>query len=303
MPGYGMESNIFSLASAAARARQMAEADAAPKPTVPQVSGTTSGDPLSINRASLRASAMRARAPQPGLATSIDFAAAIPPTDAGVYVSPGQQAENRGVAARGAERYSTPEWKGVGGGVRSAAQMEQDLGAHDLLDATYKQGVGQALIEDEVRGDPMSLATAARKKSLAYEDVLPADAQSRVRFGIGGPSLKDYAQRAPDLGMPTSGEYRQNRSLIAQAAARQNPKDVAEGATAMGRGRLAEELSILQSQLQEDVRTGRRSKDDAETEWAKAVDKAMSMAQILKSGYPSQPDLGMGGPVPASAPK
>jgi hypothetical protein len=302
MPGYGMESNIFSLASAAARARAQATADAAPRPTTPQAPGSTSGSPLGINRAAIRASYINARVPQPAMAKEVDFSSAIPPTDAGIYVPPGQVAENRGVAARG-QFQPTPEWKGVGGGLRSAAQMEQDLGAHALLNDTYRQGVGEAKLEEDVRGDPMSLATVARKKMLGYEDVLPADAQSRVRFGLGGPSLKDYASRAPDLGTPTMGEYRQNRSLIAQAAAKQDPAKVAEGATTMGRGRLAEELSILQGQLQDDVRAGRRTKDEAEGEWAKAVDKAMSMAQILKPTFPSQPDFNMGGPAPTNASK
>lgn len=278
MPGYGII-NPYSIADAAAKLRAAVPATApAPVPV--------SAPP--INQAALRASNRNARMQVPGMAPSI---ADIPfePTDQGMYVSPSQRAENRDVAARGAFQAS-PEWKGVGGGIRSAAQMYQDLQARDLIDAGNEQALAGIRREEEVRGDPLSLATNARKKQLAYEDVLPATASSRVRFG-NGPSLRDYQQESPDLGTPTMGEYRANRSLIAQAQAKQNPKDVAEGATTLGRGRLAEELDILRQQLQDDVRTGKRNPADADAAWKSALDKANSLAEILKSGFPKSDSL------------
>lgn len=248
--------------------------------------------PPTINRAALRASDARARIAAPGLETAIDFAK-VPtegPTDMGTYVSPSQQEENRGIAARHAFEGS-PEWKGVGGGLRSAAQMYQDLEARDLLNEEYKQGVRQTNLEDAVRGDPLSLATAARRKMADYEDSLPADAQSFIRYGSGG-GMRDYAgQRESAIGTPSIGEYRMNRSLLAQAAAKQNPKDVAEGATTMGRGRLAEELAILRDSLNEQVSKGTIKPEEAASRWNTALQQAQGLAEILKGGFPRQDAL------------
>lgn len=243
--------------------------------------------PSPINRAAMRASDRRAQMLDPGMATGIKD---IPmePTSMGVFVSPRQREENRGVAARGAFQAS-PEWKGVGGGLRSRAQMEQDLYAHDLLDAGAGQANADIARQEAVRGNPMQRAIAARKNALEYEDLLPATADSHLRVGNGGDML-DFEGQAPPLGTPTMGEYRQNRSLIAQAAAKQNPKDVAEGQATAGRLDIAGELAMLRQQLQADVRAGKVKPADAEARWQKATSQAQILAEILKPGFPQRPD-------------
>lgn len=252
-----------------------------------------------VNKAAIHASDLRAR-PNIGLAQDIDFGADQGPRSQGTYVSPQQQSENRDVAARGAFQ-AGPEWKGVGGGLRSAAQMEQDLYAHDLINAGNEQAMAGIRREDHERGDPMSLATNARRKLSAYEDSLPAEGESFIRSSQGG-GLEDYrGQREAPIGTPSLGEYRQNRSLIAQAAARQNPKDQAESATTMGRGRLAEELSILQQQLAGEVRAGHRTQADADAAYARAYQQAAGLAELLKSGFPPRdPNAMPPEPPPAS---
>lgn len=244
-----------------------------------------------VNMAAIKASNRSARMIQPGPAQEIDFGADQAPRSQGTYVSPSQQAVNRSVAARGAFQ-ATPEWRGVGGGLRSAAQMEQDLRAHNLIDAGDAQARAAIQREDEYRGDPLSLATAARRKLAAYEDTLPADSESFIRSSGASGKLRDYeGQRESAIGTPSFGEYRANRSLIAQAQARQNPKDQAEGATTMGRGRIAEELSILQEQLRAEVQAGKRSPEDAQAQWNSALQKAQSLAEILKGGFPKSDSL------------
>lgn len=244
-----------------------------------------------VNRAAIRASDLRAR-PMMGMAESIDFGATgSAPRSQGTYVSPDQRSENRAVAARGAFQAS-PEWRGAGGGLRSAAQMETDLGAHNLIDAGAEQALAGIRREEAFRGDPMSLANAARRKTLEAEDLMSADSEPFIRSAQGGGRLRDFqGQRESGPGVPTYGEERTNRSAIAQALARQDPQKAAEGATTMGRGRLAEELSILQEQLRADVQGGKRSPEDAQAQWNQALQKAQSLAEILKGGFPKSDSL------------
>lgn len=261
------------IADVAARERQRAAAAAPP----PAALAPTP------NPALARSIARGVKAPVPGLATSIDDAAQ--PRDLGTFVSPRQRAENLEVAAAGAFD-AGPEWGGEGGGIRSAAQMLRDLEAREVINAGHEQRMGEIDLEEARRGDPLSLATVARRKMASYEDSLPADATSHVRFNPGG-GMRDYeGATGSELGVPTLGEHRQQRSLIAQAAARQNPKDMAEGALGIGRGRIAEELLTLRDQLADEVRSGKRTQEDADALWEKAERRAQSIAEMLKSGFP-----------------
>lgn len=238
----------------------------------------------------------RAAAPKP---------APTPPSEPSAPPSRIARTSDSMTAARNLAFSGGPEWRGVGGGPRSGAQMEQDLRAHDLINREYRQGTEQNALEDEVRGNPIERAVAARKRTLAYEDLLPADATSRVRFGQGSNdwNLMDYPnQQAGELGAPTMGEARTDRSTIAQAAAKQNPKDVSEAALGMGRGRLAEELDLLRQQLQAEVRSGRRRPEEAEAAWAKASEEVKTLAEIMKSGFPRDDPFASMGATPAAAP-
>lgn len=232
--------------------------------------------------------------------------AAAPPTGEPMMGPPGTISR----AARNlSDSYKTPEWNGVGGGPRSAAQMEQDLGAHNLIDRGYRQAVDQNNLEDAVRGNGMDQTIAARKRDLAFEDLMPMGAEPHIRFSNGSSGMMDYAdQRAPEVGLPTMGEARQQRSLIAQAAAKQNPKDVAEAALGMGRGRIAEELSLLKQQLDQQVARAAGTPSEAKVRAAaadhyqSAVETAKTLAEIIKAGYPSQPDFsGIGNQQPVAA--
>ena len=248
-----------------------------------------SGPPPSspINEAAIRSSNARAASLQPQLARTM-AEPLMEPMSQGTYVSTGDQAENLDVAARGAERYSTPEWKTD----YSQAQNAQDEAARADISNRYRAGMERTNAEEQLRGNPMDRAIQARQRSLAYEDLLPADATSRIRAASGRGPMRDFGQEAPELGMPTMGEYKQNRSLIAQAAARQNPKDVAEGATTMGRGRIAEELDLYRRDLQDKVKAGKMTEADATASWAKAAEQARALAEIMKTGYPPVNPLG-----------
>lgn len=218
----------------------------------------------------------------------------------------GPASDIRAAASRLADSYKTPEWRGVGGGPRSAAQMDQDFRAHEQIDRGYRQAVDENNLDASILGDPAQRAIDARKKDLAYEDLLPASALSSIKFGSGknDAGLMDYAdQRAPEVGMPTLGEARSQRSLIAQQAARQNPKDVSTANLETGRGRLAEELSLLRGQLDQQVSRAAGTPNEAkvraaaESHWQNAVATAKTLAEIIKTGYPTQPDLGAGLPA------
>lgn len=203
----------------------------------------------------------------------------------------------RAIMARGA--HESPEW----GTDFSLASVAQDETAREGISDRYRAGVERANAEEALRGDPMSLAINARRKNLAYEDLMPASADSHVtgHFGskgwgglngseIGG----DYSGTQP--GEPTMGEYRANRSLIAQAQAKQNPKDVAEGALGMGRGRIAEELDLYRRGLDESVARAvgtpgeAQAKAQAAAKWQTALSQAQALAELLKNGYPTQPN-------------
>lgn len=240
-------------------------------------------------------------------AASAVFARPIPGSS-GPFGSP---AENLGVARRGAFD-AGPTWNGVGGGGRSAMQMAIDMRAKEGINNEYKQGVAQNELEAGVRGDPMTQALEARKKTLAYEDSLPANETSSLKFGRGSSDagLMDYAdQRAPELGTPTAGEYRANRSLIAQAQAKTNPKDISTAGLETGRGRIAEELSLLRQQLDAKIKAagsgpiGAAVSRDAEAQWQRAVSTAQTLAEIMKTGYPTQMDLNSGGAPPPTSGK
>lgn len=241
-------------------------------------------------------------APTPAAETGAEIATPSPGGSGGSFGSP---AENLGVARRGAFD-AGPEWRGVGGGPRSAMQMAIDMRAKQGINDEYKQGIAQNELEAGVRGDPMTQALEARKKTLAYEDSLPANETSSLKFGRGSSDagLMDYAdQRAPELGTPTAGEYRANRSLIAQAQAKTNPKDISTAGLETGRGRIAEELSLLRQQLDAKIKAagtgtmGAQAKAEAEAQWQRAVSTAQTLAEIMKTGYPAPNPYGAGLPA------
>jgi len=150
------------------------------------------------------------------------------------------------------------EWRGVGGGPRSLAQMQQDLYARGLMNAEQDQ-IQHGIDEAEMRrGDPMRDQIEARAKDLAYERLTPAGSTSRVhaidrgvdRYGAG---------EGMKLGGLTTGEQNEieqserRARLSADFQSGELSKQYAEGVRAMRQDALdhPEHRADLEKRLQD----------------------------------------------------
>jgi hypothetical protein len=157
------------------------------------------------------------------------FLSAAPPP----MPTPPAPSEYGGLMAR-AVNYRDPvsgrapdEWRGVGGGPRSLAQMEQDVYARGLMNAEQDQilhGIDEA---ERRRGDPMRDQIAARSKDLAYERLMPEGSTSRIhaidrgvdRYGPEEAGLGPGERRIGGLtvGEGTEIEKARERALLSES--------------------------------------------------------------------------------------
>lgn len=248
-------------------------------------------DPTPIDRAGIRASNMRAKVQAPGMATHLD----IPPSprSMGTFVSPQQQAESRSIASRGAFQPS-PEWSGAGGGLRSAAQMEQDIRAHDLIDVGHKQRLEEIASDDLARGNPADLAIGARKKTLAMEDLLPeyggTDAagnpvpyEPSMSYDAGHGS-RIFRQRNAPTG-PTQGEMSALERALALKRAGQNPKDMLAVQQDQERQGEVGKLMAARRLYDKDVAGGRRTREEADAAFENAVLEAAKKGALREGDF------------------
>lgn len=276
-----------------------AEPEAVPPAPVPDLSRIARAaglqeppPPPPINDAAIRSSNARAKYLAPGLDTSME--SPLPePTSMGSYVSPMQRAQNRSVAARGAFD-AGPEWKGEGGGLRSAAQMEQDLRAHDLLNQGYRQNVEQIGVEDQVRGNPMERQIQGRQKTLELENLMPeysgVDAQGNpipyepsMQYDTGH-GRRIFRQANAPTG-PTVGEMSALQRSLALKRAGQNPKDMLAVAQDQDRQGEVGKLMAAKKLYDRDVAQGKRTREDAEAEFEAAVLEAAKRGALREGDF------------------
>lgn len=137
-----------------------------------------------------------------------------------------------------------PAWTGVGGGARTAGQLEQDIKARGLLGA--ENALAQQSIQDSEAflGDPMERAIAARGRTLAYERSLPFGSRSRVGASFSGMELGGDYGDGQELGAPTTGEALNFDRAIALRQA-EDPKASLEIERSIGRRREMQKLAQL----------------------------------------------------------
>lgn len=221
-------------------------------------------------QAQVRASNRRAKMLDPGMAKSIDFAAQ--PTDMGTYI-PESQKVTPSIRA-GAYRDS-PGFGNFGSSQpRSLAQMISDEQASRLLDETYgaRMQANEAMAPD-YQGD----ALKARLRDAEYE----ANSQAPRPLYSTGDTLGSFYGSGDSYANTPAGP-----TLKQQFQIQQDRLKNADKTLDIGRGRIAEELQTLQTQLDSEVRSGRRKPEDAAATYQRALAKAQELSGIMKSGFP-----------------
>jgi hypothetical protein len=127
--------------------------------------------PLAIAQA---AQARPPAQPQPFVGPPSPSAGLLPPSvpPGGIAAAVQRSAGPPASLAAGAFRGS-PEWGGVGGGPRTAGQIQQDILARGLLDLENDQRTLAIEKAAALRGDPMAKQIAAEKQELEFEDLMP----------------------------------------------------------------------------------------------------------------------------------
>src|SRR6185503_15314090 len=104
------------------------------------------------------------------------------------------------------------------------AQMEQDLAAHDLINARHRQAIGEIDQQEAQRGDPMTKQLEAAAKSRAYERLQGLGEKSHVYASEGDVSGGYLGDKG--YGIPTLGEAQDSASAQALARAKQSPTEL-----------------------------------------------------------------------------
>lgn len=211
--------------------------------------------------------------------------------------------------------YSSPDWTDVGDLPRSAAQVEQDIAARDMLDVEHERRM-EAIERAAKRNDPMQKQIAAAAQDRTYEMLQPYGSSARVRAtipqGPGQPDLEyeDEAMNQP-LGRPSIGEMRS----IQERLAVRGPRDVRDYNLMHVRERETRAIDALRRQLDADVQAGTRSQQDADEQMQRAMRqsafKLHALGGISMGGFfREDDDLDFGGqqqmapaPRPSRAPQ
>lgn len=194
-------------------------------------------------------------------------------------------------------------------------QDEVDERAQDAINRRYAKGM--ALIDAQEKAtDPMARAIEARKKTLAYESLMPAGKgeEPYVRFGLGGNEPKDYydqsatqAARGRTVGdvQDLMDAYEKSRNKYGAEMQKDIAVEQAKGDAPYG-----SYDALADQQLQEDLAALRNHPDyRAATPQARAAAEADLVAEArakkmdLRRKHLERPapfgfDLGQGQPQP-----
>lgn len=213
--------------------------------------------------------------PEPGgiAAAAARMARADGPTDA-----------IRAGAFRGSDM---PDW----GVDVSAAQLERDADARDLLARAHAGRMRQVEMGDDARGDAMQKSIEGRQRTLAYESMMPAGSLSSIRatYGAGplqGAEIGSDAVGDREPGLPTIAQFVEAQQ---RQAAQFKPQDrlelerqIALDKELQGLGTL---LVNLKAQLENDVNAGKLTKEMATAQYQRAQQEFAAMRiQALQGG-------------------
>lgn len=236
--------------------------------------------------------------------------------------SPLGSAEDIRAAAARLAFQGSPEWGGdmgrfAGPGVRSAAQMEQDLRAHALINAGDEQAQSEIERAAARRGNPMEDSIRAMLMRKQYEDLqpltdlglrfnekgeqLPSEPPPSLRYRVGGERgdpMKTVQPSSP-LEAQTIGEYKGARAMMEAAAARQNPAQATEASLQALQGAVTRRTMEKIRAIQDDKTIPTQQKDDLiqrELETMAKITDALKVHQGSSAYYKDAmpPSVGMG---------
>jgi hypothetical protein len=186
------------------------------------------------------------------------------------------------------------EWGGVDGLPRSAAGMEQDLYAHDLIDRGHRQRLEEIAADDIARGNPNDLAINARRKTLELENLMPeysgVDAKGNPipyepsMTYDAGQGIRTFRQRHAPTG-PTQGEMTALERNLALKRAGQNPKDLLAVEQDAERQGEVGKLMAAKRLYDKDVASGKRTRQDADAAFEDAVLQAAKRGALREGDF------------------
>lgn len=147
----------------------------------------------------------------------------------------------------------------------SLAQVAHDEAARAGISDRYIAGVERANAEDAARGNPFEDQINARKRTLAYESLMPAyggmDASGRPTPYEPSLKLNGVEQRQDHA---PSWPLRGDVAGIERANAMMKPKDRLETDQAFAREDAVRKLRELQAKIEQDVATNKKSREQGD---------------------------------------
>jgi hypothetical protein len=223
------------------------------------------------------------------------------PTDADFEFEnriPGDEAARAGVMSRA--RVDTPDPWNPSGGPRSLAQMESDTRGHAILDAAYEPEFARIQTED-ARVNPMNMALEARKKTLAYEAMMPATDGYRqapdgrleavpympkLRMGDASHGMRDeYQAAAVSPSRAQALEFQKQLELA--NAKNMDPKAMLSLRDAASRSAEMENISAEHARMLGEVQKGRMKPEDVTNRMRTLVIDAAQRGALNEGDYAS----------------
>lgn len=197
-----------------------------------------------------------------------------------------------GVAAR-AFTPTADSWN-PSGGARSLAQMESDARARAILDAVYEPEFGRIARDDARLNDPMGKALEARKKTLAYEQLLPAGAEPILRSSVvprgaqakvtgtdaNGNPLYDVEQSPTGVTRGQMDSF--ERELRLAQAKNFDPKKALDVQQAAARQQELEGIQVQKARLLQQVQAGALKPEEYEDRMRKIILDAATRGALLE---------------------